>query len=46
MWNVRVLNIKDNKTFELTLTDYDFYKYKKATLHSKKVRIISEMRVF
>lgn len=46
MWNIRVLNLKTNKTFELTLNEYKFYEYKKATKHSNKVRIISEMRVF
>lgn len=45
MWVIRVLNLKTNKVFELTMNEYDFYEYKKSTKHSKKVRIISELRL-
>lgn len=46
MWKVKVLDIKSNKVFEKELPSHEFYAFKRKCSHSKKVMIISELKVW
>ncbi len=46
MWELRILDLKENKIFEKTLPTDEYLKFKRKCSYSKKVKIISEMKVW
>lgn len=46
MWSLRIFNIKDNIIFEKTLPTDEYLEFKRKCRYSKKIKIISEMRVW
>ena len=46
MWEIRIINLKTNQSFTKTMYTYDYEQFKKKCKYSKKIKIVSEMKVF
>lgn len=46
MWELRILDLDKNTIFEKTLPTNEYLKFKRKCNYSKKLRIISEMKVW